>query len=83
MYYIQFVFKRHCSNVCTPTEKLLCRSDFVAYCFLNFQSTLISIEIALIHRIIHYMELFYTSKKHLEKGYYFREYFLYYFIIFN
>lgn len=60
--YKQFLFKRHSSNVCMPIEKLLCISDFVVLlieCFLIWIST----EIALIHGIIHCLELFYFMLK--------------------
>lgn len=60
--YIQFLFKRHTSNIFMPIEKLLCTSDFVVL-LIEFFLMWISTEIALTHRIIHYMELLYFMLK--------------------
>lgn len=59
--YILFLFKRHSSNICMPIEKLLFTSDFVILLieFLIWIST----EIALAHKLIHYMELLYLILK--------------------
>lgn len=60
--YVQFLFKRHTSNIFMPIEKLLCTSDFVVL-LIEFFLMRISTEIALTHRIIHYMELLYFMLK--------------------
>lgn len=57
-----FCSKKCSSNICMPIEKLLCIFDFVVL-LIEFFLIWTSTEIALTHKIIHYVELLYFILK--------------------